>query len=150
MRIFNTPSDLATMQGQELGFSQWHTITQETVNTFASTTGDMQWIHTDPERCKAESPFGTTIAHGFMLLSMAPQLMAEIFGITHFGMAVNYGLNRVRFTSHVPVGSRIRAHATLTDFEKSPQGIKITLQLRYDLEGSTKPVCVAEMLSLFL
>jgi acyl dehydratase len=149
MLTLRTPEDFEAYLDKELGVSAWHTISQAQVNLFAEATGDFQWIHTDPERCQKESPFGEAVAHGFLTLSMAPRLMEEIFHIQHVGMAINYGLNKVRFTSHVPVGSRLCLRLHLIGYEKTSVGIKITSRLSFEIENGTKPVCLAESVSLF-
>ena len=133
--------------GQEVALTDWITITQEQVNLFAQATGDHQWIHVDPERAKA-GPFGAPIAHGFLTLSLLPQFFAAAFAIVGARMGVNYGLNRVRFTSPVPVGSRLRARLVLQDAEAlSPEGLQMTWLVTLEREGSDKPACVAEFLT---
>nr|MDT0666070.1 MaoC family dehydratase [Micromonospora sp. DSM 115978] len=134
--------------GQEWGSSGWHQITQEQVNTFADATGDHQWIHIDVEKAK-DGPFKTTIAHGFLTLSLIPVLYAEVVTVTNISMALNYGLNKVRFPSPVPVGSKVRAHVKNLTVEDVSGGIQITNQVTIELEGGTKPVCVAEFLSRY-
>lgn len=144
--------NLATFRahvGQELGTSEWVTITQEMVNDFAKATGDNQWIHVNTEMAAKYSPFKTTIAHGFLTLSLAPKFMYELYQVKSAKMGLNYGTNKVRFTSPVPTGSRVRMHATLKEVEdQQPNGIKSTVALLFELEGSEKPACVAEMISL--
>lgn len=133
--------------GQEVALTDWVTITQEQVNLFAQATGDHQWIHVDPERAKA-GPFGAPIAHGFLTLSLLPQFFAAAFAIVGARMGVNYGLNRVRFTSPVPVGSRLRARLVLQGAEPlSPEGLQMTWLVTLEREGSDKPACVAEFLT---
>jgi acyl dehydratase len=131
--------------GEHLGHSEWRQVTQEQVNLFADATGDHQWIHVDVERAKA-GPFGTPIAHGYLTLSLLPALMPEIVQVTDVAMAVNYGLNRLRFPGPVPVGSNIRAGATLDDVEDVAGGAQVTLGVTFEVEGVSKPVCVAEVL----
>ncbi|MFM6991200.1 MAG: MaoC family dehydratase [Rhodoferax sp.] len=144
MRNFNTIHDVAACVGLEVGTSDWITITQEQVNQFAEATGDHQWIHIDVERAKA-GPFGAPIAHGFLTLSLLPKLMANTFEVTQKGMGVNYGLNKVRFTSPAPVGCRLRARLTLLKAEKiDNNGMQMTWNVTVEREGSDKPVCVAE------
>ncbi|MDE1898143.1 MAG: MaoC family dehydratase, partial [Xanthomonadaceae bacterium] len=122
----------------------WITITQQQVNQFAEATGDHQWIHVDVERAKA-GPFGAPIAHGFLTLSLLPKLMANTFEVKQRGMGVNYGLNKVRFTSPAPVGCRLRARLTLLKAEKiDSNGVQMTWNVTVEREGSDKPVCVAE------
>jgi acyl dehydratase len=129
--------------GQQLGHSDWVTITQEQVNQFAEATGDHQWIHVDPERAKKESPFGGPIAHGYLTLSLLPALMPEIVEISGFRMGVNYGTEKVRFPSPVPVGARVRAAATLEAATPFEGGIQMNLAVTVEVEGGSKPAMVA-------
>jgi acyl dehydratase len=129
--------------GQHLGYSDWRTITQEQVNQFAEATGDHQWIHVDPERAAKESPFGGPIAHGYLTISLLPSLMPEIVEITGFRMGVNYGTEKVRFPSPVPVGSRVRAGATLGAATPFEGGIAMHLDVTIEVEGASKPSMVA-------
>jgi acyl dehydratase len=131
--------------GQHLGYSDWHEVTQEQVNLFADATGDHQWIHVDVERAKA-GPFGGPIAHGYLTLSLTPTLLDEVLSVTGITMGVNYGLNKLRFPAPVPVGSRLRAGAQLAAVEDVSGGAQVTLTVTYEIEGGTKPVCVAEVL----
>jgi acyl dehydratase len=135
---------LSGMVGQELGWSDWHTVTQEQVNQFADATGDHQWIHVDPERAKA-GPFGGPIAHGFLTLSLAPTLMSQVMKVQGVRMGVNYGLNRVRFPAPVAVGSRVRLGMKLASVEPIEGGVQCVNVGTFEIEGGTKPVCVAEM-----
>jgi len=147
MRVFETLQDLAACVGPEVGVSDWIAVTQEQVNQFAEATGDPQWIHVDVERAK-NGPFGGTIAHGFLTLSMLPKFFESSFEIRQTRMGINYGLNRVRFTSVVPVGSRLRARMTLKAAEWIEQGgLQMTWSVTVEREGHDKPVCVAESLS---
>ena len=147
MKNFHSYSELMACVGQEVAVTDWITITQEQVNLFAQATGDHQWIHVDPERAKA-GPFGAPIAHGFLTLSLLPQFFAAAFAIVGARMGVNYGLNRVRFTSPVPVGSRLRARLVLQGAEAlSPEGLQMTWLVTLEREGSDKPACVAEFLT---
>jgi acyl dehydratase len=147
MRVFETLQDLAACVGQEVAVSDWIAVTQEQVNQFAEATGDPQWIHVDVERAK-NGPFGGTIAHGFLTLSMLPKFFESSFEIRQTRMGINYGLNRVRFTSVVPVGSRLRARMTLKAAEWIEQGgLQMTWSVTVEREGHDKPVCVAESLS---
>ncbi len=129
--------------GQHLGFSDWVQITQEQVNLFAEATGDHQWIHVDPERAKRESPFGGPIAHGYLTLSLIPSLMPQIVEITGFRMGVNYGTEKVRFPSPVPVGSRVRAGAALESVTPFEGGVTMNLAVTVEVEGAAKPAMVA-------
>jgi acyl dehydratase len=133
--------------GQHLGHSEWVTITQEQVNQFADATGDHQWIHVDPERAKKDSPFGGPIAHGYLTLSLLPMLMPQIVEITGFRMGVNYGTEKVRFPSPVPVGSRVRAGATLDSVTPFDGGITMVVTVTVEIEGGTKPAMVATTVS---
>ena len=147
MKTFQTLSELASHVGQEVGTSDWITITQEQINLFAQATGDHQWIHVDPERAKA-GPFGAPIAHGFLTLSLLPLFFASTFEVKQKGMGVNYGLNKVRFTSPVPVGSRLRARMTLLKAEPiDNNGLQLTWAVAVEREGAAKPVCVAESIA---
>ncbi len=146
MRSYATLAELQPLVGTVVGTSGWTRIDQERIDTFARATGDHQWIHVDPERARA-GPFGTTVAHGFLTLSLLPAMVAEAFRIEDVEMGVNYGLNRVRFTSPVPVGSRLQATFTLQRFEPFVGGALLTLAAVVTREGVEKPVCVAETLS---
>jgi acyl dehydratase len=146
MRTFGSLEELAACLGQEVGTSEWITITQQQIDEFAEATGDRQWIHVDPVRAAA-GPFGTTIAHGFLTLSLLPQMADSAIELGGVRMGVNYGLNKVRFPAPVPVGSRVRGHFKLTSFEPIEGGAQITMEVTMEREGSAKPVCVAESLS---
>lgn len=132
--------------GKELGVSDWHLVTQESIDEFARVTGDDQWIHIDVERAK-ESPFGGTIAHGYYTLSLAPRFSYDMFTFEGFAFGINYGLNRVRFPAPMPVGGRVRMRAKLASVEEIPGGAQITTELTFECEGAEKPVCVAESLA---
>src|SRR5689334_22255421 len=144
MRTFESVADLAAAAGETIGQSDWVTITQEDLNMFADATGDHQWIHVDPERA-AKGPFGTTIAHGFMTLSLLPRLQHQIYTVNGIKLAINYGLNKVRFPSPVPVGSQIRATSVLTDVQDvAPGTVQATITTTIEIDGAAKPACVAE------
>ena len=147
MRIIATLDELKQLTGQEVAVSDWITITQERVQQFADATGDHQWIHLDVERSKAESPYGGTIAHGFLTLSLLPMLMASSLKMSDVKMGVNYGLNKVRFPAPVPVGSRLRARIVLVSVEDIPGGAQLVWQVTIEREGGDKPVCVAESIT---
>jgi acyl dehydratase len=132
--------------GEHLGYSSWTTITQEQVNLFADATGDHQWIHVDPERATRESPFGGPIAHGYLTLSLGPQLMPEILRVDGVKMGVNYGGGKVRCPSPVPVGSNVRLGAELVSVEDVPGGAQVTMNFVFEVEGAPKPSCVAEII----
>jgi acyl dehydratase len=136
---------LKALVGQHIGYSEWHEVTQEQVNLFADATGDHQWIHVDVERAKA-GPFGGPIAHGYLTLSLTPTLLTEVMAVSGISMGVNYGLNKLRFPSPVPVGSKVRAGVELGGVEDTPGGAQVTLNVTYEVEGGTKPACVAEVL----
>ena len=147
MRNFETLQELAALAGQPISTSDWVTITQEQNNQFAQATGDHQWIHIDEERAKA-GPFGAPIAHGFLTLSMIPLFFASAIHIAQTRMGVNYGLNRVRFTGPVPVGSRLRASIKLMRADPVENGgFQFTWEVSTEREGVAKPVCVAESIS---
>ena len=146
MKTFQTLGDLAKCVGQVVAVSDWLTITQQQVNLFADATGDHQWIHVDPEKA-ATGPFGAPIAHGFLTLSLLPKFFESSFEIVGSRMGVNYGLNKVRFTAPVPVGSRLRAHMLLLASQPiDNQGVQMTWEVTVEREGSSKPVCIAESL----
>jgi acyl dehydratase len=136
---------LKALQGKEIGPSEWREVTQEDINTFAELTGDHQWIHTDVERAKKESPFGTTVAHGNLTLSLIDGLRIELLKSTGFKLGVNYGWNKVRFPAPVPSGSRIRATAEVVEVEDVGGGWwQIVTRFKVEVEGSEKPACVAD------
>lgn len=155
MRTIASLEELESLQGQEVAVSDWIEITQQQVNLFADATGDHQWIHVDAERAKRESPFGAPVAHGFLTLSLLPQFMANALRFENTKVAVNYGLNRVRFTSPVPVGSRLRARIGLQKVERldplpnAPElvGGQAYWEVTIEREGSDRPVCVAESIT---
>ena len=137
-------ADLKDKVGQELGSSNWHEITQERIDVFAEATDDHQWIHVDPEMA-AQGPFGTTVAHGFLTLSLAPVLMSEVWSFEDVGMGINYGLNRVRFISPVRVGKRIRLRTRLLGVDEAqPNVYQMTYQQTVEIEGEERPAMVAE------
>jgi len=139
------PKDLLTMVGQDLGSSPWLDVTQERINIFADATDDHQWIHVDVERAKT-GPFGGPIAHGYLTLSLLIPLWSEILVIEDLDLAVNYGLNKVRFPAPVPAGSRVQVSATLADAEEvGGNGIQATIDTVMRVEGADKPVCIAQM-----
>lgn len=144
-RIVNGTAGLRELVGQHLGYSDWMEITQERVNQFAEATGDHQWIHVDPERAAKESPFGGPIAHGYLTLSLGPVLMPQVIATTGFRMGVNYGCNKVRFMSPVPVGARLRLGVTLVEVEDIPGGSQQTYDFVFECEGAAKPSCAAQV-----
>lgn len=146
MKVFETIDELKPLVGQVVATSDWITVTQERIALFADATGDHQWIHLDAERAQA-GPFGTTIAHGFLTLSLLPEMAASAMEIRGTRMGVNYGLNKVRFPAPVPSGSRLRGHFRLLAVEPIDGGVQIAMEVTMEREGSAKPVCVAESLS---
>ena len=149
MRVFTTFDELAEAAGEDLGTSPWLEITQDRVDEFAEATGDHQWIHVDVEKA-AEGPFGGTIAHGYLTLSLVPWLGSEVFGLETPGAKLNYGINKVRFPSPVRVGKRIRLHVTMGEVTEIPAGRQVTLKHTVEIEGEDKPACVAETVVLLL
>ena len=146
MKHYDTLASLQALVGQDIGTSDWVTVDQARIDQFAQATGDHQWIHTDPVRAAA-GPFGTTVAHGFLTLSLVPMLFDSGFAIADVKMGVNYGLNRVRFTAPVPAGGRVRGQFKLLNYEPLQGGAQLTVQVTIELEGSAKPACVAETVS---
>jgi acyl dehydratase len=147
MKTLESLSDLAALVGQDVAVSDWLTVTQEQVNLFAEATGDHQWIHVDVEKAKA-GPFGAPIAHGFLTLSLIPRFFESSFEIRNSRMGVNYGLNKVRFTAPVPVGSRLRGRMKLLSCEPiDNDGMQMAWLVTVEREGSDKPVCIAESLT---
>ena len=143
---FDHPKQLLDHDGADLGSSDWMLIDQARINGFADDTDDHQWIHVDPERARS-GPFGTTIAHGYLTLSLAPAMLAQVIDVDNVQAAVNYGLNKVRFTAPVPVGSRLRAGCRLARFERIDGGAQLTTVVTLEREGDSKPVCVAEWIT---
>ncbi|MGR7027682.1 MaoC family dehydratase [Geodermatophilus sp. URMC 62] len=139
-----TLAELPGLTGTELGTSDWVEVAQQRVNLFAEATGDDQWIHVDVERANRESPFGGPIGHGYLTLSLLIPMWSQVLVVTDVGMAVNYGLNKVRFPAPVPVGSKLRLTATLKDVEEVTGGLQITATAVIEREGGDKPVCIAE------
>ncbi len=143
-RVFSSLDEFKAAVGTELGTSDWVTVTQEQINTFADATGDHQWIHVDPEAA-AKGPFGTTIAHGYLTLSLLPVFAQSIYEVQNLAMGVNYGANKVRFPNPVPVDSRLRATATLKEIADIPIGTQATISFVVEREGAEKPAVVAEV-----
>jgi len=144
-----TLAKLPSLKGSALGTSEWFEITQDRVNTFADATDDHQWIHVDAERAARESPYGGPIGHGFLTLSLFVPMWSQVLTVTDATMAVNYGLNKVRFPAPVPVGSKIRLTATLVDVEEVKGGLQVAVGGVVEREGGDKPVCVLEALMRF-
>jgi acyl dehydratase len=142
--------NLSSLAGERLGSSDWIEITQEMVDAFADVTGDRQWIHCDPQRAHCESPYGTTVGHGFLTLSLGPMLAGQIFALAGARLTINYGLNRVRFPSPAPVGSRLRMHVDLLEVSELADGFQVIFKETFEIEGQHKPACVAEAVVRFL
>ena len=149
MQTYPNLSALKAQVGQEIGTTPFMTVTQEMINDFAKATQDFQWIHVDVEMAKKFSPFKTPVAHGFLTLSLAPKFMADLFKVESVKMGVNYGANKIRFTSAVPSGSQVRMRASLMEAEDAkPSGLRITMNCIFEIEGQEKPACVAELISM--
>lgn len=146
MRVFSSPDEIVAAKGEKLGSSDWLSISQEQVDQFAEATHDHQWIHVDPERAE-QGPFGGTIAHGFLTLSLLSHLNAQTYRFEGVKMGINYGLNKVRFPSPVRVGSRVRSHTELADVTEISGGVQLTINVTVEIEGADKPACVAESLT---
>lgn len=144
-RVIKGVDGLKAAVGEHLGYSEYLDITQERVNQFAEATGDHQWIHVDVERAKA-GPFGGPIAHGYLTLSLGPMLYPTVVRVEGFSMGVNYGANKVRFPSPVPVGSRVRLGVKLLEVDDIPNGVQMTMEFTFECEGASKPSCVAEII----
>ncbi|MER8234463.1 MaoC family dehydratase [Streptomyces sp. NPDC101490] len=147
-RIFTSAEELRAGVGEQLGHSDWLEIDQKRIDLFAEATGDHQWIHVDPERAAA-GPFGATIAHGYLTLSLLPALVPQVMSVEGMRMGINYGTEKVRFPSPVPVGSRLRATAVLTEVTEAGGGVQVTARVTVEREGAQKPVCVAESVSRY-
>jgi acyl dehydratase len=147
-RVFTSAEELRAAVGEQLGHSDWLEVDQKRIDLFAEATGDHQWIHVDPERA-ATGPFRTTIAHGYLTLSLLPLFVPQIMRVEGMRMGVNYGTNKVRFPSPVPVGSRLRATAALKGVEDAGGGVQVTAVVTVEREGGEKPACVAESVSRY-
>jgi acyl dehydratase len=146
MRTFDGIDDLKSAVGTEVGVSEWFDVTQDAINAFADATGDHQFIHVDPEKA-AQTPFGGTIAHGLLTLSLGPRFSFEMWTIENTAMVVNYGYNKVRFPAPIPVGSRLRMRATVAAVDDVPGGVQLAITQTFEIDGGDKPVCVAESLA---
>lgn len=147
--VFAAPKDLLDSVGAELGHSDWFEITQERINQFAEATGDYQWIHIDEEQAK-QGPFGATIAHGYLTLSLTNMFLPEIISVENISMGINYGVNKVRFPAPVPSGSKVRFSAVLQDVAEIPGGVQAIIVITVEVEGSDKPCCVVESVTRYL
>ncbi|PXX11929.1 MaoC family dehydratase [Mycolicibacterium moriokaense] len=146
--ILEQPADLLDLVGQSLGTTEWITVTQQQVDLFANATGDRQWIHTDAERA-AKGPFKGTIAHGYLTLSLTPTVIAQVLEIRELTAALNYGLNRVRFPAPLRVGSQVRAAVTVASAQQKTSGVESVFKLTYEIDGETRPACVADVIVLY-
>lgn len=147
MREIHSQAELTSLVGQEVAVSDWIEISQQRIDNFAEASGDLQWIHVDVERAKRESPFGTTIAHGFLTLSLLPMLIQNAIHISYLKMGVNYGLNKVRFPAPVPVNSKLRGRMSLLSVQEISGGAQMIWKINVEREGGDKPVCVAESIA---
>jgi acyl dehydratase len=146
---FDRPKDLLDAVGTELGTTDWLTIEQDRIDLFADATGDHQWIHVDPERAK-DGPFGTTIAHGYLTLSLVNTFLPDLLRVEHFSAGVNYGTDKTRFPAPVPVGSRIRGTGTITGADEVKGGVQVTVTVTVEIDGGERPACVVDTISRFL
>ena len=149
MRTFKDLTELAGAVGEHLGYSDWLAVTQDRVDQFADATGDHHWIHVDPDRAK-QGPFGGTIAHGYLTLSLVPMLSQQIYGVDSIRMGINYGTDKVRFPAPLPVGSSVRAGAELVSVRETAQGVQAVVKMTIEAQGIEKPVCVAETVVLLV
>ncbi|WTW92121.1 MaoC family dehydratase [Streptomycetaceae bacterium NBC_01309] len=149
MKVFRGIAELEKAVGTHLGYSDWHTVTQQQIDAFADATGDHQWIHVDPVRA-AEGPFGTTIAHGYLTVSLVPMLVWQIYTVEDVAMGVNYGANKARFPSPVPVDSRVRAGVELVSVTPGAGGYQVVARVTVEREGEGKPACVIDTVSVLV
>ena len=147
--VVGSPAELLDLRDAELGATEWTTVSQEQVDLFADATGDHQWIHVDVERARAESPFGGPIAHGYLTLSLVNLFLPLLLEVQGASMGVNVGLDRVRFPSPVPVGSRLRGTGRVVEVEAAKGGVQVTVRVTLEVEGSDKPACIADTVSRF-
>ena len=148
-RLIASVEDAKALEGEEVGVSDWLVIDQQRIDQFAEATNDYQWIHVDVERAAKEMPGGKTIAHGYMTLALIPGLTENFIDTTNVSRAINFGLNKVRFMTPVPVGSRVRARATVTKAQRRAGALLLTSEVRIEVEGDRKPACVAETLGMY-
>ena len=149
MRHFDSIAALAKAAGEELGISAWATVSQEMIDRFAEATGDFQWIHVDIARAKT-SPFGGTVAHGYLTLALAPRLMDQIYRVDNIRLRINYGCNKVRFTEPVKSGGRVRLHLKLMSVNPTPKGARVVTSASFELEGAKRPACLAELVAVLV
>jgi len=149
MAVVRTIEDAKALEGQEVGVSDWVTVDQRSIDLFAEATGDHQWIHVDPVRAAAELPGGSTIAHGYLTLAMIPALTADFVEMPTLTRTINFGCNKVRFQSMVPVGSRVRARATVKQARQRAGALHLVSEIRIEVEGQKKPACIAETIGMY-
>ncbi len=149
MRIIKSIEDAKGLEGEEVGLSDWIVVDQHRLDQFAEATADHQWIHVDTERAAREMPDGKTIAHGYLTLSLIPAMTGKFLQVENLARAINYGLNKARFYAPVPVGSRLRGRATVLQVKQRAGALMLTSEIRIELEGQKKPVCVAETLGMY-
>lgn len=151
MLVVDGIEEIKELGGRDLGVTDWVTVDQERINAFAEATGDHQWIHVDEERCRRESPYGTTIAHGFLTISLLPMLAQQLIEFRGISARLNYGLNKLRFTGPVPAGSRVRLRQSIKDVSERDDGsLQVTADVVIEVEGADKPACIAESVALCL
>jgi acyl dehydratase len=148
-RTIDGVAGLEALVGESLGTSDWLEVTQDQVNRFADATLDYQWIHVDPERARAESPFGGPIAHGYLTLALLPHFLGQVVEVTGISVAINYGLNRLRFPAPVPIGSRVRLGVVMKSCSHIPKGVQTVLDCRVEIDGAPKPALIAEVVFWF-
>jgi acyl dehydratase len=149
MRLFKDFDEIKLVLGSEVGVSDWVTVTQERINRFAEATGDEQWIHVDVERAKKESPMQNTIAHGLLTVSLVPEFVRSVMGLQGIKNTLNYGANRIRYLAPVPAGSRLRGRISIKAADDDPpNGLRVTYDITIEIEGGTRPACVAEMIAV--
>jgi acyl dehydratase len=146
---FDSPEALLGAVGTQLGPSDWTTVTQDRINAFADATGDHQWIHVDAERAK-EGPFGATIAHGYLTMSLASQFMAQLVHVSNISMGINYGVDKVRFPAPVPVDSKLRGRGEIVDAKEVPGGVQATIRITIEREGADKPAAIVDAIARYL
>ena len=147
--VFQTPAALLTAEGRDLGYTDWLEIDQQRITTFGENTGDMQWIHVDPERAK-DGPFGATIAHGYLTLALVNAFMPDLITVKGVSSGLNIGLDKVRFLAPVKVGSRIRGHGVISKVETKGSAVQVTVDVTVEIEGHDKPACVASPISRYI
>jgi acyl dehydratase len=149
MTTFNGVDEVIAAEGDHLGYSDWMTIDQERINTFADATGDHQWIHVDPDKAK-DGPFGSTIAHGYLTMSLSNAFLPSLINVENVSMGINYGVNKVRFPAPVPVDSEIRAGAELASVEEIDGGVQCIIKITMERKGADRPVCVIESVTRYM